>query len=434
MFENLTREKCRERLSDYLMRLEIIREEFTDLIDNFDEMGKRELPAYYNPIKEDLKQANKWMMDAWHWIDRNKALIARDDYFTHLKHMLVRIKEQGIKYPNSDTVKLKKEGCTIDKWELKIYPKIAYGNGNDLCIQIQIDMDTKDLILLIQVDKQYNQFKRVLTIRQDIRTDKLNFIDVASWRGNHLMDRLDALITSPEQVTDKIYDMLTSLYNGEEIISKYFDVDRFFYDSKDIYGKKFYEACMINFIEMFGGETKYFEPYVSCKKDVTIQDIKDVLGKVADKFYKTNQNINDLVDIGKIPGVSKDLIIRDKDLSCKYILTAINHEIEIYAKVNMEMKEIGMIAAAKNGKYKFFIKDETSKFTDKEFYIKNLPDDFTLILKRLYGILEKSLEYDKESWHVFVADQLRSMTYTNSEENRDWVRMLKDLITDNYEC
>lgn len=433
MFENLTREECMEKLSGWLIELAKIQDGFTELIDNFDEMGKRDLPAYYLPIKEDLKQASKWMTDAWHWIDRNNSLISRDDYFNHLYHMLYRIKEQGISYPNSETVKLKKEGSTINKWELKIFPKIAYGNGNDLCIQINIDIDSKDLMLLIQVDKQHNQYKRVLRLRQDIRTDKLNFIDVTSWRGDHLMERLDDLLTSPEQVANKIFEILTSLYNGEEIISKYFDVNRFFYDTKDIYGKKFYEACMINFIEMFGGNTEYLEPYVSDKENVSIHGLKEVFGKVADKFYKTNENTNSLVDIGKIPGVSKDLIIRDKDLSCKYILTVINFEIKVYAKINMEMKEIGSIYAAKNGKYKFFIKEDVS-FRDKEFYIKNLPDDFSLILKRLYEILEKSLEYDKATWHVFVADQLRTMTYTNSEENRDWVRMLKDLIIDNYEC
>jgi hypothetical protein len=311
-------------------------------------------------------------------------------------------------------------------WNLKIYPK---NNKTDIKSFIMIEINPKSKRVNLEVDRGNGKDTSVLGcfFGDDGK------IKYSSTYIGHIETRLRELLKGdPYSGLEKLSTILNEYACGNGIIDKYFDISDYYYDTQNIHGIKFREACSVNFIKLFGGKVDYFKPIElmdrSSENKDPIKTIYETIDLLCIRFY----------DVNRKPGGAyiefadcNELKIKNDEMEEKITFVFDDDKISIFES----NKCLGYIEYIEEvNKYKFVARKSSMDDYDKMYLFRSMPDDFKDIIIRLNSILLTSLNYDKNNWFKFIEDQIRVLSYTSDPiEISFWIHMLKNLIVENYE-
>lgn len=306
-----------------------------------------------------------------------------------------------------------------ESWKLKLYPKNT--RSSERCyIKIEFDIKQRKLYLNIQACDVDNDF---IEIGYFIFKDGKFYYIIPDKYHSHMTYKLHKYLIEPGNAfrgLEKILFILNDYINGENIIEKYFDISEYYTMKNDLHSIKFYEACMINFLNLFGGYIKYYQ-YSESSLYEEGSNIIQTLSKTADLLstrfedpIEWNEGYVDIED-----GLHCNLIFRDykKD-----------HIIIIEFSIN----KISIVYDELFKKYKFKLMSYLSEHEKKEI-IKQLPDDFNDILVKLNDILLNALSFNSSDWYKYVEDRLRVLSYTENPNICSWLEMIKELVNEKFE-
>ena len=145
-----------------------------------------------------------------------------------------------------------------ESWKLKLYPKNTI--STERCyIKIEFDIKQRKLYLNIQACDVDNAFIEIGYFM--FKDGKFDYILPDKYHS-HMTYKLHKHLTGSGNTfrgLEKILLILNDYINGENIIEKYFDISEYYTMKNELHSIKFYEACMINFLNLFRGETKYYQ-------------------------------------------------------------------------------------------------------------------------------------------------------------------------------
>jgi len=188
---------------------------------------------------------------------------------------------------------------------------------------------------------------------------------------------------------------------------------------------------MINFLNLFGGETKYYQYTTESSYNEEGSNIIQTLSKTADLLSRRfedpiewNEGYVDIED-----ALHCNLILRDYKKDHIIIIEFSINKISILLKDRL----LGSIVYNELfKKYKFKCMTYLSEHEKKEI-IKQLPDDFNDILVKLNDILLNALSFNKSDWYKYVEDRLRVLSYTENPNICSWLEMIKELVSEKFE-
>lgn len=349
------------------------------------------------------------------WDEFNEALIKME--------VIGRLDERVVLYH---------EMLPKEHWKLKLYPRNA--RSKERCyIKIEFDIKQRKLHLNIQACDVDNAF---IEIGYFIFKDgKFDYILPDKYHS-HMTYKLHKHLSESGNAfkgLEKILSILNDYINGENIIEKYFDISEYYSIKNDLHSIKFYEACMINFLNLFGGDIKYYQ-YSESSYEEEGSDIIQTLSKTADllsrRFEDKIEWNEGYVDIEEaFHSKSLDLIFKNYNKDHIIILEFSNDSICVIS----EDRILGFILYNELfKKYKFKLMTYLSEHEKKEI-IKQLPDDFNDILVKLNDILLNALSFNKSDWYKYVEDRLRVLTYTENSNICSWLEMIKELVNEKFE-
>lgn len=319
-----------------------------------------------------------------------------------------------------------------ESWKLKLYPKNT--RSSERCyIKIEFDIKQRKLYLNIQACDVDNDF---IEIGYFIFKDgKFDYILPDKYHS-HMTYKLHEYLTESGNAfrgLEKILSILNDYINEENIIEKYFDISEYYTMKNELHSIKFYEACMINFLNLFGGDIKYYQ-YSESSYDEEGSNIIQTLSKTADllstRFEDKIEWNEGYVDIEEaFHSKSVDLIFKNYNKDHIIILEFSNNSIYVIS----EDRILGSIVYNELfKKYKFKFMSYLSEHEKKEI-IKQLPDDFNDILVKLNDILLNALSFNKSDWYKYVEDRLRVLSYTENPNICSWLEMIKELVSEKFE-